>query len=94
MHFSNSNPSQSSQVLNDSMDLDLEGTATQNTGYVLNESLVALNKAWCTETNALEILPFKNDIIQELQEQLEGQQVKNNSLILVVDLSNLASIPN
>jgi hypothetical protein len=77
------------------MDLDLEGTATQNTGYVLNESLVALNKAWCTETNALEILPFKNEIIQELQEQLEGQQVHKKLLInLVWNLSHLSSIPN
>lgn len=55
------------------MDLDFDG-ASQNTGYVLNDSLVALNKAWSTETNALEILPYKNEIVQELQEQLEGQQ--------------------
>lgn len=55
--------------------MDFEADSSQNTGYVLNESLIALNKAWSTETNALEILPFDSEIVQELQEQLEEQQV-------------------
>ena len=55
--------------------MDFEAESSQNTGYILNESLIALNKAWSTETNALEILPFNSEIVQELQEQLEEQQV-------------------
>jgi len=56
------------------MDYDFDTASSQNTGYVLNDSLVALNKAWSTETNAMEILPYKEEIVQELQEQLEAQQ--------------------
>lgn len=55
--------------------MDFEAESSQNTGYILNESLIALNKAWSTETNALEILPFNAEVVQELQEQLEEQQV-------------------
>lgn len=54
--------------------MDLDFDSSQNTGYVLNDSLIALNKAWSTETNAIEILPYKDEVVQELQEQLEQQQ--------------------
>ena len=51
--------------------------STQSTnGIVINENLVELNKAWCTETNAPEILPFRSAIIDTLQRELIGQQVR------------------
>ena len=34
---------------------------------ISNDSLVALNNAWVTEANAPEILPYKTDIVEELQ---------------------------
>ena len=48
---------------------------TSQGGYILNESLTTLNRSWCTEANALEILPFKTGIVAELKGQLTAQQV-------------------
>ena len=57
------------------MDASFDLSSQSGTGVVINDSLVQLNKAWCTETNALEILPFKTEVIEELQAQLIDQQV-------------------
>jgi hypothetical protein len=43
--------------------------------FVLNDNVVEINKAWCTETNAQEILPFRTEVVEELQAQLNAQQV-------------------
>ena len=51
-------------------------TSQGGTGVVLNDSLTKLNNAWCTETNADEILPYKSEIVEELQTQLTEQQVR------------------
>lgn len=59
------------------MDASFDLSSQSGAGVVINDSLVLLNKAWCTETNALEILPFKADIVEELQAQLIEQQVCN-----------------
>lgn len=58
------------------MDYGSELSSSQN-GVVLNESFTALNKAWCTETNASDILPFQAEIVEELQGQLTDQQVRS-----------------
>mmetsp|Transcript_16643 Transcript_16643/g.28168 ORF Transcript_16643/g.28168 Transcript_16643/m.28168 type:complete len:226 (-) Transcript_16643:529-1206(-) len=43
-------------------------------GYALNDGLIALNTAWCTETNAPDILPFRTEIVEDIKAQLKDQQ--------------------
>jgi hypothetical protein len=56
--------------------MDFLGDSQGATGYIVNEDLVVLNKAWCTEANAQEILPFIADVVELLQEKLTSQQVR------------------
>lgn len=59
--------------------MDFLGDSQGATGYIVNQDLVDLNNAWCTETNAQEILPYKANIVDVLQEKLTVQQVQNFS---------------
>jgi hypothetical protein len=42
--------------------------------YTINDSLSQLNDAWRTEANAPEILPYKEELVDEIRKQLEDQQ--------------------
>jgi hypothetical protein len=41
----------------------------------INESIQQLADAWRTEVNAPEILPYKKELIAEMQELLKNQEV-------------------
>lgn len=59
------------------LSMDFLGDSQGATGCVVNDDLSALNKAWVTEANAPEILPYRADIVDLLQEKLTSQQVRN-----------------
>ena len=41
----------------------------------VNESIGILTDAWRTEANAPEILPYQEELVEEMQELLKNQQV-------------------
>ena len=44
-------------------------------GAVVNDSIEKLFYAWRTEVNAPDILPFKQELVEEMQELLKNQEV-------------------
>ena len=44
-------------------------------GAVVNDSIEKLFYAWRTEVNAPDILPFKQELVDEMQELLKNQEV-------------------
>jgi hypothetical protein len=44
--------------------------------YTVNKGVAQLNDSWRTEVNSPEILPFKEDLVDFIKEQLEQQQVR------------------
>ena len=46
-------------------------------GAVVNDSIEKLFYAWRTEVNAPDILPFKQELVEEMQELLKNQEVGN-----------------
>jgi hypothetical protein len=44
-------------------------------GAVINDSIEKLSDAWRTEVNAPEILPFKQELVDEMQQLLKNQEV-------------------
>jgi hypothetical protein len=79
-HHGHSHSSIESQLCQ-TLTMDFLGDSQGATGYIVNEDLVALNKAWCTEANAQEILPFKADVVELLQEKLTSQQVCSRRIL-------------
>jgi hypothetical protein len=57
--------------------MDNIGLTEEDNNFVLNESVVKLNEAWCTETNAPDILTFRADIVEKLQRDLRAHQVRS-----------------
>lgn len=45
-------------------------------GAVVNDSIEKLSNAWRTEVNAPEILPFKHELVDEMQQLLKNQVVR------------------
>jgi hypothetical protein len=56
--------------------------STQEEGEaVLNDSIFTLSDAWRTEVNSPEILPYKEDLVDEIQELLKNQEVNIQRLV-------------
>lgn len=54
---------------------DLSGD-NESEPFVLNDSVLALNRLWMNETNSPDILIYNEDLIHPLMKDLKAQQVK------------------
>ena len=52
-----------------------EPSQEEGGGAVINDSVEKLYTAWRTEVNAPEILPFKQELVEEMQQVLKNQEV-------------------
>ena len=57
--------------------------ASQIDGFdnmIANESITKLSDAWRTEVNAPEILPYNEELVEEIREMLKKQEVNFSSI--------------
>ena len=52
-----------------------EPSQEEGGGALINDSVERLYTAWRTEVNAPEILPFKEELVEEMQQVLKNQEV-------------------
>jgi hypothetical protein len=57
---------------------DFDNSDQQDDTSALNESIDMLSNAWRTELNAPEILPYKDDLVEEIQLLLNNQEVSSD----------------
>lgn len=57
---------------------DFDNSDQQDDTSALNESIDMLSNAWRTELNAPEILPYKEDLVEEIQLLLNNQEVSSD----------------
>lgn len=57
---------------------DFDNSDQQDDTSALNESIDILSNAWRTELNAPEILPYKEDLVEEIQLLLNNQEVSSD----------------
>lgn len=61
---------------------------SENNGtFVVNESKDILMNSWRTELNAPEILPYKEELVAEIQEFLSDQEVTDFKMFTPTTLS-------
>lgn len=48
---------------------------SQSEPFILNESVLALNRLWMNESNSPDILTYNDDLIRPLMNDLKAQQV-------------------
>jgi hypothetical protein len=61
---------------------------SENNGtFVVNESKDILMNSWRTELNAPEILPYKEELVAEIQEFLSDQEVTDFEMFTPTTLS-------